>query len=200
VLDEVLFSEKIRAPLDCINHGNDEDRPFPKQPDNVHPHRLNRFFGERVPRNTTQDITVDSDDISGEQMDTGDEELDTFDSDREQEEQPAFISSRFPKNQRIIRFFGERMDPSKEASYKSFVDQPANVSSLKLKKIFGTPDAAAAIDLNDRNAGAVESGTIKKAKRAHKLHKFFGIKVDEDEDRDCMYVSDEERDHVVPSM
>jgi hypothetical protein len=45
------------------------------------------------------------------------------------------------------------MDPTKEASYKSFANQPTNVSSLKLKKIFGTPDAAAAIVLNDRSTG-----------------------------------------------
>lgn len=41
------------------------------------------------------------------------------------------------------------MDPEKEAAYKMFADQPANVKSLKLKKIFGSPDVAAAVDIAD---------------------------------------------------
>jgi len=197
VVDDVLFSEKVRAPSECTHHSTDEERCFPKQPDNVHPHRLNRFFGERLPKNMQRDLT-DNDDLSDEQMDIGDEEMDSLASEQYEEEFPAFLSSRFGKTQRIIRFFGERMDPTKEASYKSFVNQPTNVTSLKLKKIFGTPDAAAAIDLSDRTL-AQESGTAKKAKRAQKLNKFFGAKVDEEEDREGM-LSEEECDHVVPSF
>jgi len=188
-IDDVLFSEKIRAPLEEVNNGNevDETKNITKQPDHVHPHRLNRFFGERVPRENTKNsggsATGDSDDLSAEQhhMDTDDKEPDLKDESEidEQPPPPSFLSSRSSKTQRIMRFFGERMDPIAEASHKSFADQPANVRPLKLKKIFGTPSAGVGANSDTMEGSNVhgESGASKKTKRAHKLHKFFGTSV-----------------------
>jgi hypothetical protein len=180
VVEDVLFSERIRAPYDYVHKLIFPEDSFPTQPSNVHPHRLNRFFGERVQNNTSQrDTTFDSDDSISDQLELGDEELESFDTeDCARATNPSFISSRLPQNQRIRRFFGERMDPNTEATYKTFAGQPANVTPLKLKKIFGTTEAAVAIAVTD-SSNANPSGPTTITRRAHKLHKFFGMKVGE---------------------
>jgi len=191
LVDEILYAEKVRAPGTT---GDDNESALPKQPEHVNPHRLRRFFGERVPRDSTQrqGATEQSD---AEVMDIEDDELETARS--KSEGDTEFIASRFAKNQRISRFFGERMDPLKEAAYKMFADQPANVKSMKLKKIFGSSDVAAAVDRDELTADYEETDPMKKAKRAHKLHKFFGTKVEDDV---AGLSIEAEVDHVVPSM
>lgn len=197
IVDEVLLSEKLRAPGSSVDEDSKSDTPK-EQPDHVNPHRLNRFFGERVNVDIPHRHGPVANDETGAEdiMDTGDMDATGHAADSEA---PDFINSRFAKNQRIIRFFGERMDPLKEAAYKMFAGQPANVTPLKLKKIFGTPDVAAAVDNNElpQSPDCPIDSPTKKAKRAHKLHKFFGTKVEDDVA--CLNL-EEEVDHVVPSM
>jgi len=158
-IDEVLYSEKIRpssfSETSLLQHFH------LRQPLHVHPHRLNRFFGERV-----KDKCVES------PMD-----------EREPNEEDSSISGpRVGRTQRIQRFFGERIDPNKEASAVSFANQPAHVKGHRLRKIFGTPPVHnEPIPEEEGDKDEVDQqGPSLETRRAHKLHKFFGKKPDED--------------------
>lgn len=75
------------------------------------------------------------------------------------------------------------MDPSKEASTVSFADQPPHVKSHRLRRIFGTPpfsntDVCLEEDEMEDDQENPQGPSLE-MKRAHKLHKFFGTKVDE---------------------
>jgi len=157
-VDEVVYSEKVRSTsvIDEII-----TRKLRRQPIHVHPHRLNRFFGERVVPNENESVEEGDKQGSGHSTSRG---------------------PRYPRTQRIQRFFGERMDPDKEASTVSFADQPPHVKSHRLRRIFGTPPVSNKDTFMEEDVMEVETnnqGRTPEMKRAHKLHRFFGTKVDE---------------------
>jgi len=88
-----------------------EQQQSAKQPPHVNTFRLARFFGQTPPtRNEQGDYNIRRD---------------------------AHLSSQNSRTWHLQRFFGENMDPEKEANTVSFATQPLNVSGFKLKKIFG---------------------------------------------------------------
>lgn len=79
---------------------NTERNDIPKQPEHVNSHRLSRFFGERVHLDSPQRPEASNEGRDAEVMDIEDQGSDAG-------ETPEYIASRFAKNQRIFRFFGE---------------------------------------------------------------------------------------------
>lgn len=106
-----------------------------KQPEHVNKFRLARFFGQPLP---------------SPQNNLGHDVDGTL--------------SRHSRTRHLHRFFGERMDPAKEARAIAFATQPSHVTSYKLKKIFGE-SAAHTINFS--------GGTWPRSSRA-KLEKIFG--------------------------
>jgi len=168
-IEEVVYSEKVRSSSVI---GDFITRPLRRQPTHVHPHRLNRFFGERV--KDRNDNSLESEMVVS---DEGDDQKLGYSN--------TCHGPRYPRTLRIQRFFGERMDPKKEASTVSFADQPPHVKGHRLRKIFGTPPVSntdMALDEDDMEdiENSNQNGPSLEMKRAHKLRKFFGTKVDED--------------------
>lgn len=143
-VDETLFSARIQA----SRHPNTAIE-FPKQPMHVNNYRLTKFFGERPP--TKEDLS---------------------DSESSGSESDEDVSKRMhSKTQHLIRFFGERMDPAKEANSVTFASQPRHVKSVTLKKFFGESAS------HTLNFDVPFGGTWPKArsqKSRAKLEKFFG--------------------------
>jgi len=155
-VEETLFSERIRAPKFAAM-----SKEFPKQPEHVNPFRLTKFFGERPP--TVEDLFQFESDASGSDSDGGDP--------MELVDDVSVNKNIHSKSQHLMRFFGERMDPAKEANSVAFASQPEHVKACTLKKIFGE-SAAHTINFDGPAGGTWPRARSQKTRA--KLEKFFG--------------------------
>lgn len=162
-VEETLFNERIQAP-----RFTSTAKEFPKQPDHVNTFRLTRFFGERPP--TVEDLfQVDGE---GSGSDSDDELKENIDEPKRLKSKSLVEPKRLhSKSQHLMRFFGERMDPAKEANSVAFAAQPENVKACTLKKIFGE-SAAHTINFDGPSGGTWPR--VKSPKSRAKLEKFFG--------------------------
>jgi len=156
-VEDELFSARVQVP-------NTESlaTEFHKQPEHVNTFRLTKFFGERPPTSEAPLYQFDF------------EESDSDDGDvAPANGEDIVVAKRLhSQSQHLMRFFGERMDPAKEAHSVAFAYQPDHVKSCTLKKFFGE-SAAHTINFEVDPSG----GTWPKAKSQKsraKLEKFFG--------------------------
>eukprot|EP00026_Physarum_polycephalum_P005575 Phypoly_transcript_05610.p1 GENE.Phypoly_transcript_05610~~Phypoly_transcript_05610.p1 ORF type:complete len:407 (+),score=51.94 Phypoly_transcript_05610:98-1318(+) len=156
-VEEELFSARVQVPTtECCA------KEFPKQPDHVNTFRLTKFFGERPPTNEAMF-----------QFDFEESDCDDGDGVSSANGEDIVVAKRMhSQSQHLMRFFGERMDPAKEAHSVAFAYQPDHVKPCTLKKIFGE-SAAHTINFEVDPIG----GTWPKAKSLKsraKMEKFFG--------------------------
>jgi len=120
---------------------------YRNQPTHVKNFRLARFFGARPPEGGCRDkSSVDDTEIAVARN----------------------------KKQRLNRFFGERIDPEKEATSITFAVQPENVKGVTLKKFFGE-SASHTIKFGVASLGGGNTWpACRTAKSRAKLEKIFG--------------------------
>lgn len=168
-IEETLYSERVRSQSICTVDS------YRKQPNHVKSFRLARFFGQRPPSRkdlyaASKDDHESSSSSSGSEVETDFENENEIMDKREIKKEGLGMDDEHArhKKQHLSRFFGERMDPEKEATSVSFANQPSNVKACTLMKIFGE-SAAQSIRF-----GGDTYPPCRSSKSRTKLEKFFG--------------------------